>query len=213
MRRGELFIVSAPSGTGKSTLIRSVMEGVLAEFGGVEFSISHTTRPPRRGEVDGREYHFVDRSTFEEMISNDEFLEWAEYNENLYGTSLQAVLPPLERGRDVILDVEVQGARQVLEVYPEAHGIFILPPSYEVLETRIRTRGLDPAGSIAGRLAVSLSEIECYDRYRYVVVNDDLHRASVVLASIVLEKRHRLERQEEALARLLRDFRKARAEE
>lgn len=206
MPPGELFILSAPSGAGKTTLIQSLVEGGFADFGGLAFSVSHTTRKPRQGEIDGRDYHFVDRATFEAMVEADAFLEWAKVHDNFYGTSREEVFPRLERGIDVLLDIDVQGADQVLARCPEAHGIFVLPPSYEVLERRLRSRGLDDERTIARRLAVSLAEIERYDRYRYVIINDDARRASEVLAAIILEKRHRRERMQPRVQEILRDF-------
>jgi guanylate kinase len=207
---GELFILSAPSGTGKTTLVRNLLQGGpqggLAGFGGLAFSVSHTTRPPRDGEVDGRDYHFVDHSTFQAMIAGDRFLEWAEVHDNLYGTSRDEVFPRLEQGFDVLLDIDVQGAERVLSQYPEAHGIFLMPPSYAALEARLRRRALDDAATIARRLAVSLWEIRRYDRYRYVIINDDASRASEALAAIILEKRHRQERMHGRIQSILKDF-------
>jgi len=204
MQRGELFIISAPSGAGKTTLIRNLLSS--APGAGLTFSISHTTRRPRGVEVNGREYHFVDHATFREMIAADRFLEWAEVHGNFYGTSYDAVLPRLEQGIDVLLDIDVQGAEKVLTRHPEAHSIFVLPPSYEALERRLHQRGLDDPEQIARRLAVSLSEIGCYERYRYVILNDDVRQASQALASIVLEKRHRRERVLPRIQSILNDF-------
>jgi len=207
MRRGELFILSAPSGTGKTTLIHSMLEGGLGKLGeDVAFSISHTTRKPRDGEKDGRDYHFVDHQTFRKMLTGDEFLEWAEVHNHYYGTSNREVFPRLERGVDVLMDIDVQGAERVLAKYPEAHGIFIMPPSYEDLQERLRRRGLDGDDEIARRLAVSLWEIRRYDQYQYVIVNDDAERASEVLAAIVLEKRFRLTPMRERAEAILADF-------
>ena len=206
MQRGELFILSAPSGTGKTTLIQSMMRGALAEFGGVAFSVSHTTRAPRAGEVNGEDYHFVDHTTFQEMIAADQFLEWAEVHNNYYGTSWAEVLPRLEEGIDVLMDIDVQGAERVVTRYPEAHSIFIMPPSYQVLEERLQRRALDDPQAIARRLAVSLWEIRRYDNYRYVIINDDAHRASEVLAAIILEKRHRQERMRGRVQEILKTF-------
>jgi len=205
--KGELFSLSAPSGTGKSTLIRSIMtKGGLEQFGGLAFSVSHTTRKPRAGEVDGRDYHFVDPATFQSMIAGEAFLEWAEVHSNYYGTSMAEVFPRLDQGIDVLMDIDVQGAERVLARHPEAHSIFIMPPSYEVLETRLRRRGLDSEPEIARRLAVSRWEMRRYDRYRYVIINDDAHRASEVLAAIILEKRHRQERMRGRVLSILKDF-------
>ena len=206
MKRGEIFVLSAPSGTGKTTLIGHMMKGVLADLGGIAFSVSHTTRSPRQGEVDGRDYHFVDKQVFEQMIARDEFLEWAEVHHHVYGTSLGAVMPLVEEGVDVILDIDVQGAEQVLDRLPEAHGIFIMPPSFKDLEGRLRRRALDEADEISRRLEVSLWEIERYKNYRYVIINDDLKRASDGLAAILLDKRHTLERQQDRIDRVLKDF-------
>jgi guanylate kinase len=204
-RRGELFILSAPSGTGKTTLIHSMM-AVLASFGGLAFSVSHTTRRPRLGEVDGEDYHFVDHAEFRRMIDADLFLEWAEVHGNYYGTSLAEVVPRMEQGIDVLMDIDVQGAERVQARHPEAHSIFIMPPSYDVLRERLHRRGLDDEQTIARRLAKSLWEIDRYDRYHYVIINDDAHRASDVLAAIILEKRHRQERMRGRIQDILRDF-------
>jgi guanylate kinase len=206
MQPGELFILSAPSGTGKTTLIQSLMAGGLNGFGGLAFSVSHTTRKPRPGELDGKDYHFVDPATFQSMIAADAFLEWAQVHDNHYGTSREEVFPRLEKGIDVVLDIDVQGAERVLASYPKAHGIFIMPPSYEDLERRLRSRGKDDAETIVRRLAVSLSEMKRYDRYHYVIINDDARRASEMLAAIILEKRHRRERMRPRVQEILRDF-------
>lgn len=206
MQPGELFILSAPSGTGKTTLIQSLMAGGLNGFGGLAFSVSHTTRKPRPGELDGKDYHFVDTATFQSMIAADAFLEWAQVHANHYGTSRDEVFPRLEKGIDVVLDIDVQGAERVLASHPRAHGIFIMPPSYEDLERRLRSRGKDDDETIARRLAVSLSEMKRYDRYHYVIINDDARRASEVLAAIILEKRHRRERMRPRVQEILRDF-------
>ena len=213
--RGELFILSAPSGTGKTTLIHSLMEGELAKFVDVSFSVSHTTRQPRAGEVDGRDYHFVESEVFQQMIAEDRFLEWAEVHNHYYGTAFDEVLPQLERGIDVLMDIDVQGAERVLSLYPDrsieplstaVHSIFIMPPSFEALEHRLQQRDLDNAGEIARRLAVSRWEVKRAEKYHYVIVNEDASVASYVLASIILEKRHRYERMRHRLASVMRDF-------
>jgi guanylate kinase len=206
MHPGELFILSAPSGTGKTTLIQSLMAGGLNGFGGLAFSVSHTTRQPRAGETDGRDYHFVDQPTFQSMIAAGAFLEWAQVHDNYYGTSRDEVFPRLEDGIDVVLDIDVQGADRVLAGHPEAHGIFVMPPSYEDLETRLRHRGKDDEATIARRLAASLREMKRYDRYHYVIINDDAHRAAEVLVAIILAKRHRRERMHAQVQEILRGF-------
>lgn len=209
--RGDIFLLSAPSGAGKTTLIRAMMTGALAQFGGVAFSVSHTTRRPRAGEVDGRDYHFVDAATFQRMIAEDRFLEWAEVHGHYYGTSVDAVLPSIERGVDMILDLDVQGAERLMARFPEAHSVFILPPSYEDLEQRLRGRALDDPAEIARRLAVSLWEIRRFDRYHYVIVNAEAERAAQALASIILEKRFRRARMESEVRSILAAFQSAQA--
>lgn len=202
---GELFILSAPSGTGKTTLI-GMMKDALAAFGGLAFSVSYTTRKPRQGEVDGKDYHFVDHATFQQRIDGGLFLEWAQVHNNYYGTSRDEVFPRLERGIDVILDIDVQGAERVLNKHPESNSIFVLPPSYQDLELRLNRRGLDQPEVIARRLAVALQEMQRYDRYRYVIINDDAQKASRVLTAIILEKRHRRERMLGRVQEILNDF-------
>ena len=206
MHRGELFILSAPSGAGKTTLINSVLEGAPGRSGELVFSVSHTTREPRRGEVAGEDYHFVDSDTFESMMANEEFLEWAEVHNNYYGTSRAEVFPRLEAGIDVLMDIDVQGAERVLARYPDANSIFVMPPSFEDLRQRLHSRGLDDARDISRRLAVSIWEIKRYHHYDHVIINDDADRASLDLASVILERRCRRERMEERVQEVLRDF-------
>ncbi|MDX1999960.1 MAG: guanylate kinase [Thermoanaerobaculia bacterium] len=206
MARGELFILSAPSGSGKSTLVRNLLK---ADPGGIAFSVSHTTRPPRQGEVEGREYFFTELATFERKIAADHFLEWAEVHNNYYGTANDQVLPRLAAGIDVIMDIDVQGAERVMARLPTAHGIFIMPPSFAALEERLRRRGLDDPQVIQRRLAVSLWEIKQYGKYQHVIINDDAERASEALASIVRERRQRRERMQDAVDRVLADFTQA----
>lgn len=209
MSRGELFILSAPSGAGKTTLIQRLLESEDPDLADIEFSVSYTTRAPRDGERNGVDYHFVDMERFQEMIAADEFLEWAEVHNNYYGTARDEVEPRLQAGIDVILDIDVQGAERVRHQRSEAHSIFVIPPSYEALEQRLRHRGLDGEGEIARRLAVSLWEIQQYRDYDYVIVNDDAERASRALAAVFLAKRHRIERLESDIAELLESFRRA----
>jgi guanylate kinase len=204
--RGDLFILSAPSGAGKTTLIQRMMDGPVGRAGGVVFSVSHTTRAPRQGEVDGEDYHFVSTETFEAMIASGEFLEWEEVHGNYYGTSVAEVTPRRAAGLDVVLDIDVKGAEAVLAGDPEAIGIFVLPPSYEALEARLRSRGLDDPVEIARRLAVSLWEIRRYDHYEYVIINRDVERAGEALASVILARRHRAARRREEAEEVLRDF-------
>lgn len=210
MRRGELFILSAPSGTGKTTLIQRLLALGLTDPDGSKsdlvFAISHTTRQPREGEVNGEDYHFIEAEVFRGMTQQDEFLEWAQVHGNYYGTARAEVFPRLEAGRDVVLDIDVQGAEQVMRRYPPAHGIFLLPPSYRDLEERLHRRGLDDGEEIRRRLAMSLEEIRRYPSYEYVIVNDDADRASRALAALILEKRHRLEAMRHQATAILADF-------
>lgn len=210
MRRGELFILSAPSGTGKTTLIQRLLDRGSTDPDGAEsplaFAVSHTTRAPRDGEVDGEDYHFIEVEVFRGMTEREEFLEWARVHGNFYGTAKAEVFPHLEAGRDVVLDIDVQGAEQVMDRYPPAHGVFLMPPSYRALEERLHRRGLDDGEEIRRRLAISLEEIRRYPRYEYVIVNDDADRASRALAALILEKRYRLEAMRRQATAVLADF-------
>ncbi len=183
--RGLPLVISAPSGAGKSTLICRLCEQD-PELG---FSISHTTRPPRGGERDGVEYHFVDEATFRAMAAAGAFAEWAEVHGNLYGTSFAALEEQLARGRDVILDIDVQGALQVAQRLPEAVLIFIQPPNLEELRRRLEARGSDRPEVIKRRLHNAADEMRQTDRYHYVVVNDRLERAAAELAAVVATAR------------------------
>ncbi len=190
--QGTLFIVSAPSGAGKTSMVRALME----RDPDLGFSVSHTTRPPRPGEVDGRDYHFVDVHTFERMVEEGAFLEYARVFDNYYGTSRAAVEAQLAEGRDVFLDIDWQGARQVRQAWPEAVSIFVLPPSREALEARLRGRGTDSDEVIAGRMARAVDEASHYDEYDYLIVNDDFETAVGDLGAIVRARRLRLPAQQ-----------------
>jgi guanylate kinase len=203
--RGDLYIVSSPSGGGKTTLIRRL----LADPPGapLHFSVSHTTRPKRAGEQDGREYHFVSVEEFQRMVQRDEFLEHNEVHDNIYGTSKAEVLPRLAAGSDVVLDIDVQGARDVRRVHPESISIFIVPSSPTELERRLVSRGLDGPEAIRKRLINAAREIQEAPSFQYVIVNDDLDRASLELQSIVRARRLSPGRQAERLERIRREFR------
>ncbi len=203
--RGFLFIVSSPSGGGKTTLIRRLLTKSPGEP--VRFSVSHTTRPMREGEQDGREYHFVSAADFEQMARRGEFLEHNEVHGNFYGTARAEVLPRLAAGEDVILDIDVQGARDIREELPEAVSIFIVPSSVEELERRLRRRGLDGEDSIRKRLINAAKEIAQAEAFQYVIVNDDLDRAGLELESVVRAARLTPARQARVLERLRKDFR------
>jgi guanylate kinase len=174
--------------------------------GDLYFSVSHTTRPRRSGESDGREYHFVSAKDFREMVSREEFLEWAEVHGNLYGTALKEVLPRLRAGQDVILDIDVQGVRQVKQRYPSAIAIFILPPSAEELGRRLRARGLDDEAQVEKRLANAAREIGEVSHYDYAIINEDLERALGALNAIVTAARLRPSRLHEQLERIRKQF-------
>jgi guanylate kinase len=199
-------VVAAPSGTGKTTVCR----GVVQKDPLVEFSVSHTTRPRRDGEAEGIDYHFVTHQRFQEMVREDAFLEWAEYDGNRYGTSWTSIEQPLGRGQDVLLEIEVQGAAQVRERRGDARFIFLLPPSMEVLEKRLHARSTDTPERIERRLALAAREMEEIRRFDYAVVNDDLARCVAEVGEILRGERgggaaylrRRLD-PEAALARLL----------
>ena len=203
--RGDLVIVSSPSGGGKTTLIRRLLQSPPGAK--LHFSVSHTTRPMRQGEQDGREYHFVPVAEFQRMVQGDEFLEHNEVHDNIYGTSKAEVLPRLSAGEDVILDIDVKGARDIRAAYPDAVTVFIVPASVQELEKRLRARGLDSEESIRKRLINAAREIEEAPSFQYVIVNDDLERATLELESIVRARRLTAARQAGRLERVRREFR------
>lgn len=187
-RRGVLFIVSAPSGTGKTTLV----ERLVGLTPGVEISRSFTSRPARAGESHGVDYFFVTRERFVAMREKDQFLEWAEVFGNLYGTGVDETERHLASGIDLILVIDVQGARKLRDTGVEATTIFVLPPSFEVLERRLRGRSKDTEAQIARRLQVAREEVHAFPEYDYVVVNDDVDGAVARLRAIVQAERARL---------------------
>jgi guanylate kinase len=182
-----VYIVSAPSGSGKSTLVNELLKMVRH----LDFSISYTTRPPRGSEKDGKEYFFVSREEFEAMIARDEFLEHADVFGNYYGTARRFLREAEARGNDLLLDIDVQGARQIKQKIPEAVSIFILPPDREKLEWRLRNRGLDSEAVIRRRLDTARREIENYSKYDYILVNNLLEQSADELKDIVLAERLR----------------------
>jgi len=185
--KGSLFIVSAPSGAGKTTILRRVM----AEVGGMVFAVSHTTRSPRPGEQDGRDYFFVNQEDFLRMRDEGGFVEWAEVHGNYYGTSRSMLDSVMAEGTDVLHDIDVQGARKIRESGMEAVYIFILPPSLEVLEQRLRGRDSDPEEVIGRRLHNAVAEVEGYFEYDYVILNDDLEQALGDFKAVVNAQRLR----------------------
>ena len=200
--RGTLFIVSAPSGAGKTSLVRAL----LGRLPGLELSVSSTTRPPRRGESDGVDYHFLDEGAFMERIEAGRFLEHARVFGNLYGTSRDAVEARLDAGADVILEIDWQGAQQVRQALPEAVSVFILPPSRAELRRRLSERGQDSAAVIERRLAEAVEEISHYAEYDYLVVNDAFEQALCQLQSLVEAQRLARERQGRAHAATLAEL-------
>ncbi len=197
-----VFIVSAPSGSGKSTLVGRLLDLDPQ----LTFSVSWTTRPPRGHEREGEDYHFVSRREFEEAIVKDQFLEWADVFGNYYGTHRQALERALAAGQDLVLDIDVQGARQLRSKLPDAVSVFILAPSRKALEDRLHTRSEDAPEVIARRLMGAVREIRDSGDYDYVVVNDDVDRATDRLWSIVKAERARRSRMEEQVRRILATF-------
>ena len=181
MKRGHLFLMTAPSGAGKTSLVKAL----LKDHPNLKFSISYTTRPKRPTEEDGRDYHFVSKSKFQEMAEARQFLEYAQVFDNYYGTSQPSVESDMAAGKDVLLEIDWQGAQQVRKLMPEAVSIFILPPSRAELERRLKTRGTDDAAVIARRLKDAVSDMSHWSEFDYVVVNDDFDRAVGELAAIV----------------------------
>ncbi len=184
--RGNLFIVSAPSGAGKSSLLSALLKDKPADK---QVSVSHTTRQPRSGEVNGQHYHFVTVEEFKALIEENAFFEWAEVFGNYYGTSRRVIEQTLNEGIDVFLDIDWQGAQQVKRLMPEAIGVFILPPSRTELEHRLTGRGQDSDEIIAGRMAQAASEISHYAEYDFIIINDDFDTALADLIAIIRSQR------------------------
>jgi len=195
---GNLYVVAAPSGAGKTTLVKMLLERQR----NIRLSVSFTTRDPRPGEENGVAYNFVDAPTFRTMISRGEFLEWAEVHGNFYGTSRTWIADQIAQGHDVLLEIDWQGAQQVRSIFPRAIGIFILPPSLEELERRLTGRGTDDAQTIARRLAAAQAEMRHVGEFDYVIINDCLSEALEDLCAITHASRLRLEVQRDNHAEL-----------
>jgi guanylate kinase len=195
-------VVSSPSGGGKGTLIRRVLDVVPD----LSYSVSYTTRAPRNGEVDGREYFFVNRKRFEEMIAAGEFLEWANVHGNLYGTAQDQVTREIAAGMDIVLEVDVQGAASVKRLGVDSVSIFILPPSLETLRQRLIARGTDSPEELGIRLSNAPAELRQYSTFDYVIFNDQVDRAAAQLASIVSAERARRSRQEPLVNDVIEKF-------
>ena len=198
MRKGLLVLVSGPSGTGKGTVCNLLRE----KHPELAYSISATTRQPRPGEVDGVNYYFYDKAKFEAMIEAGELLEWANVYGSYYGTPKQAVLDRLEAGEDILLEIDTQGALNVMEAMPEGLYVFLLPPSLEELEKRLRGRGTETEESIARRLGAAKEEIGRAVKYRYVVVNDTVEKAEETIANIIAAEHNRTDLNEDLLKAL-----------
>jgi guanylate kinase len=201
-RPGRLFVVSAPSGTGKTTVVERLVQVVPD----LALSRSYTCRQVRPGEADGVDYNFITRSRFDEMIAADAFLEWADVFGNLYGTGAADVERELARGRDVVLVIDVQGARQVRRRFPDTVGVFVMPPSYEVLERRLRGRSKDSEEAMQRRLQTARDEVAAYTEYDYVIVNDELEACVDRLRAIVTAERTRLRSARAEAEHILRTF-------
>jgi guanylate kinase len=197
-----VFIISAPSGSGKSTLKNKLFETVP----GLLFSVSYTTRAPRKSEVDGVSYHFIPREEFERRLANREFLEHAEVFGNYYGTHRGILEAAQAQGKDLVLDIDVQGARQLKRQIPEAVTVFILAPSREILEARLRSRGEDPEDTIQRRLRDAAGEIGNYSAYDYVLINREVEESGAVLSAIVRAERVRRTRIEDQIRPILDTF-------
>lgn len=197
-----LFIISGPSGCGKSTLVRSL----LSQVPQISFSISHTTRPRRAGEEDGTDYHFVDKQEFNRLIAEGRMAEWAVVHGHHYGTSKLELEKKSAGGMDVVLDIDIQGARQIREKYKKGLFVFVLPPSFAQLKERLEKRDQDSQKVISARLDAARKEIRAYPQFDYIIVNDELETAQRELESIVLSERCRLKMRQKSIIPILRSF-------
>lgn len=202
--QGVLYIVSAPSGAGKTSLVKALLKNDLA----IRLSVSYTTRAARPGEVDGRDYHFVDRHRFEQMLAEGEFLEHAEVYGNYYGTSKGSISRDLNAGRDILLEIDWQGADQVKDHFPQSASIFILPPSFSALRTRLKGRGQDSDEVIERRLAAAAHDVAHAEAFDYIMVNDDFDHALLDLVAITRSVRLEAARQLNRHAALFDEFRR-----
>jgi guanylate kinase len=203
--KGILYIISAPSGAGKSSLVRAIVH----KLADVVVSVSHTTRPMREGEVDGQDYHFIDESRFSAMVEQGDFLEHAQVFGNYYGTSKQSIEAQLLSGKDVILEIDWQGARQIRQRMNDSKSVYILPPSISALKQRLSNRGQDTDEVIDARMREAVSEMSHYGEFDYIVINDDFDEATEQLASIFVCNRMLLDNQQRRNAELLADLLKA----
>jgi guanylate kinase len=203
-RKGVLYIVSAPSGAGKTSLVKALLKADSA----IRLSVSYTTRTPRPGETDGRDYHFVSRQQFEKMLTEGEFLEHAEVYGNFYGTSKGGITRDLNAGHDILLEIDWQGAEQVRQHFPQSTTIFILPPSFNALRTRLAGRGQDSDEVIERRLAAAAHDVAHAEAFDYIIVNDDFDHALLDLVAITRSIRLEAARQLHRYAALFDEFRR-----
>ncbi len=200
--KGNLIIISSPSGGGKGTLIKEILKSVS----NIGYSVSYTTRAMREGEENGRHYFFVSREKFEELIEAGEFLEYAQVHGNFYGTSIKQITSEINLGRDIILEIDVQGAESVRQKMPEAVSIFILPPSFDVLKERLTARATEKSEDLDLRLKNSFGEVSRYTEFEFIVINDSVERASQDLERIILAERLRRDRQTTSIRAILDSF-------
>ena len=196
--KGNLIIISGPSGSGKDTVLNSVFKN----HKNIEFSISYATRPMRKGETQDLKYHHISKNEFLHLIKNNEFLEYNEYQGNLYGTAKKPVLDALNSGKDMIIEVDVNGAANIRKAMPEAISVFILPPSFEILKKRLTNRGTETTEEINGRLNAALEEIKRCNEYTYIIFNDDLDLAVKEFESILISERLKYKNNKEIIERL-----------
>ncbi len=199
MTKGTLYVISAASGAGKTSLLSAMLQQVS----GIEVSVSHTTRAPRKGEVDGVNYHFIDKDKFEAMVEAGDFFESASVFGNMYGTSRQHIQQQLHKGKDVVLEIDWQGARQIRQLMPDCKSIYILPPSIAALRERLTSRGQDDEAVINQRMREAVNEMSHYVEFEYLVINDDFDEARKNLTAIIMGQRMLIERQTQKNAELL----------
>ena len=184
--KGQIFVITAPSGTGKTTIIKNILK---KNMNGVGYSISHTTRKPREGEINGSHYYFVDRDKFEKMIESHEFIEWAVVYDQLYGTSISSINQELSSGKDLLMDIDIQGSKEIKRKFPESLSIFILPPSIDILKERLQKRSMDDKMNTDLRLKNAVEEIQRCRDYDFIIVNDDLKQAIKEIEAIIVAQR------------------------
>jgi len=184
--KGQIFVITAPSGTGKTTIIKNILE---KDSGGVGYSISHTTRKPRKGESHGLHYYFVDRENFERMIEAHEFVEWAVVYDHLYGSSISSINRELSSGKDLLMDVDIQGSQEIKRQFPDSLSIFILPPSLDILKERLQKRSPNNKMNMGLRLKKAAEEIQRCRDYDFIIINDDLKKAIKEIEAIIVAQR------------------------